>query len=243
MSTEKSSAQDAMESGAPHSTTPRADLAPRGAVESNVAFDCGWGRLLFGQTFADASDLADCLRAEGPGRRDIAFYILDPHLVLAAAPQELFLDPSNTYRLNLKTYEPASTAPRGFHIRRLDSLQDAEEINRIYAARRMVTVAPNFFWENRDSDAITYLVAVDDKTNAIVGTVTGVNHSAAFGDPENGSSLWCLAVDTQSTLPGIGEVSCFDVSANSLPGILSKASATRGGTTSTISVAPPYSRR
>ena len=194
-----------MESGGPHSTTPRADLAPRGAVESNVAFDCGWGRLLFGQTFADASDLADCLRAEGPGRRDIAFYILDPHVVLAAAPQELFLDPSHTYRLNLKTYEPASTAPRGFHIRRLESLQDAEEINRVYAARRMVTVAPNFFWEHRDSDAITYLVAVDDKTNTIVGTVTGVDHNAAFGDPEKGSSLWCLAVDTQSTLPGIGE--------------------------------------
>lgn len=205
MSTEKSSAQDAMESGGPHSTTPRADLAPRGAVESNVAFDCGWGRLLFGQTFADASDLADCLRAEGPGRRDIAFYILDPHVVLAAAPQELFLDPSHTYRLNLKTYEPASTAPRGFHIRRLESLQDAEEINRVYAARRMVTVAPNFFWEHRDSDAITYLVAVDDKTNTIVGTVTGVDHNAAFGDSEKGSSLWCLAVDTQSTLPGIGE--------------------------------------
>ena len=205
MSTEKSSAPVTSESGAKHSTTPGPDLAPRGAPESDVAFDCGWGRLLFGQTFADASNLADCLRAEGPGRRDIAFYILDPHVVLAAAPQELFLDPSHTYRLDLKTYEPASTAPRGFHIRRLDSLQDAEEINRIYAARRMVTVAPNFFWEHRDSDAITYLVAVDDTTNTIVGTVTGVDHNAAFGDPEKGSSLWCLAVDTQSTLPGIGE--------------------------------------
>ena len=69
----------------------------------------------------------------------------------------------------------------------------------------MVTVAPNFFWEHRDDDAITYFVAVDDQTDAIVGTVTGVDHKAAFGDLENGSSLWCLAVDTQSTLPGIGE--------------------------------------
>ncbi|WP_108682365.1 N-acetylglutaminylglutamine synthetase [Methyloceanibacter sp. wino2] len=205
MSTEKSSVEGATENGAPHGTTPRADLSPRGGPQSNVAFDCGWGRLLFGQTFASASDLADCLRAEGPGRRDIAFYILDPHVVLAAAPQELFLDPSHTYRLDLKTYEPSTTAPRGFQIRRLDSLQDAEEINRIYAARRMVTVAPNFFWENRDSEAITYFVAVDNKTKTIVGTVTGVDHNAAFGDPEKGSSLWCLAVDTQSTLPGIGE--------------------------------------
>lgn len=215
MITDKSSVQDSAEDSAfkdrapqdrnAHGTTPRADLSPRGALQSNVAFDCGWGRLLFGQTFASASDLADCLREEGPGRRDIAFYILDPHVVLAAAPQELFLDPSHTYRLDLKTYKPSTTEPRGFHIRRLETLQDAEEINRIYAARRMVTVAPNFFWENRESEAITYFVAVDDKTKAIVGTVTGVDHNEAFGDPEKGSSLWCLAVDTQSTLPGIGE--------------------------------------
>ena len=205
MSTEKNSAERATKDSPLKDAEPRANLSTQSELQSNVAFDCGWGRLLFGQTFASASDLADCLRAEGPGRRDIAFYILDPHVVLAAAPQELFLDPSHTYRLDFKKYEPAKTAPPGFHIRRLDSLQDAEEINRIYAARRMVTVAPNFFWENRDSEAITYFVAVEDKTNTIVGTVTGVDHNAAFGDPEKGSSLWCLAVDTQSTLPGIGE--------------------------------------
>ncbi|HML91541.1 N-acetylglutaminylglutamine synthetase [Methyloceanibacter sp.] len=200
MSTEKSATLPPSQGAAPRET-----LTPRSAIHGNVAFDCGWGRLVFGQTFAKASDLAECLRAERPGQRDIAFYVLDPHVVLAAAPQELFLDPSHTYRLELDKYVPAETKPRGFHVRRLNSLRDAEEINRIYAARRMVTVAPNFFWEHRDDDAITYFVAVDDQTGAIVGTVTGVDHKAAFGDMENGSSLWCLAVDTQSTLPGIGE--------------------------------------
>jgi len=176
-----------------------------GVARSNVALDCGWGRLLFGQTFTNASELADCIRAEGPGRRDIAFYILDPHVVLAASPQELFLDPSHTYRLDLKKYEPAEKKPRGFYVRRLSSVQDAEEVNRIYAARGMVTVPPNFFWEKRDSRAITYFVAEDETTGHIVGTVTGVDHHAAFGDIERGSSLWCLAVDPQATLPGIGE--------------------------------------
>ncbi|MHA1518042.1 MAG: N-acetylglutaminylglutamine synthetase [Alphaproteobacteria bacterium] len=174
-------------------------------VRSNVALDCGWGRLLFGQTFAEASELAACIRAEGPGRRDIAFYILDPHVVLAAAPQELFLDPSHTYRLDLKTYEPAKTKPRGFYIRRLSSIQDADEVNRIYSSRGMITVPPDFFWSKRDSRAITYFVAEDEATGAIVGTVTGVDHVAAFGDLEQGSSLWCLAVDPQATHPGIGE--------------------------------------
>ena len=200
MNTEKSATVRLSRGAAPRET-----LTPKSAIHGNVAFDCGWGRLMFGQTFATASDLAECLRAERPGQRDIAFYVLDPHVVLAAAPQELFLDPSHTYRLELDKYVPAETKPRGFCVRHLDSLRDAEEINRIYASRRMVTVAPNFFWEHRDDDAITYFVAVDDQTDAIVGTVTGVDHKAAFGDLENGSSLWCLAVDTQSTLPGIGE--------------------------------------
>lgn len=174
-------------------------------MRRNVALDCGWGRLLFGQTFDEAEKLAACIRAEGPGRRDIAFYILDPHVALAAAPQELFLDPSHTYRLALETYEPVRSKPGGFYVRRLSSVQDAEEVNRIYAARGMVTVAPNFFWEQRESRAITYFVAEDETTGAILGTVTGVDHKTAFGDPEHGSSLWCLAVDPQAMQPGIGE--------------------------------------
>jgi GNAT-family acetyltransferase (TIGR03103 family) len=199
MSMDKASTGDAVETDAPRRTE------WDGTAQANVALDCGWGRLLFGQTFAEASELAACIRAEGPGRRDIAFYILDPHVVLAAAPQELFLDPSHTYRLDLSKYEPAKSKPRGFYIRRLSSIQDAEEVNRIYAARGMVTVSPDFFWEKRDSRAITYFVAEDEATGGIIGTVTGVDHDAAFGDIEHGSSLWCLAVDPQATLPGIGE--------------------------------------
>jgi len=177
-----------------------------GEVEKkNVALDCGWGRLLFGQTFDSAGDLAACIRAEGPGRRDIAFYISDPHVVLAAAPQELFLDPSHTYRLDLTTYRPAKARSRGFFIRRLSSAQDAEEVNRIYAARGMVPVSPDFFWTKRDSRAITYFVAEDEATGGIIGTITGVDHGAAFGDHEHGSSLWCLAVDPQATAPGVGQ--------------------------------------
>ncbi len=186
------------------------DLMPSPVADTiiekkNVAIDCGWGRLLFGQTFEETQALADCIRAEGPGRRDIAFYIRDPHVVLSAAPLELFLDPSHTFRLDLKTYRAAAERPRGFNVRRLSSANDADEVNRIYAARNMVPVAPEFFWSKRHGRAITYLVAEVEATGAIIGTVTGVDHAAAFGDHEHGSSLWCLAVDPQATLPGIGE--------------------------------------
>ncbi|MGP9821336.1 N-acetylglutaminylglutamine synthetase [Salinarimonas sp. NSM] len=171
----------------------------------NAAIDCGWGRLLFGQTFEDMRELAEAMRGERPDRRDIAVYIRDPHVALAAAPQEMFLDPSHTYRLDLARYAKSERAHHGFDVRRLDSRADADSVNRIYAARGMVPVPPEFFWARRDSRAIIHLVAEDDVTGAIVGTVTGVDHARAFNDPEKGSSLWCLAVDPQATQPGVGE--------------------------------------
>ena len=171
----------------------------------NAVVDMGWGRLIFGQTFADAESLVTAIRAEGPGRRDIAAYIHDPHVVLAQAPQELFLDPSHTYRLDLQNLKSSGKKPRGFTIRRLNSLRDADEVNRIFLAQKMVPVAPDFFWQRRDSRVVTCLVAEDDKTGRVIGTVMGCDHVRAFGDHEKGSSLWCLAVDPQTSRPGIGE--------------------------------------
>ena len=176
----------------------------RGARE-NAFLDCGWGRLVFAQTFQDPGALVASLREEGPDRRDIAFYVADPHVLLSHAPQELFLDPSHTYRLDLSTYRPGTRRPRGYFIRRLSSDQDGTEINRIYQTRHMVQVHPAFLSANRDNRALTYFVAEDETTGAILGTVTGVHHARAFDDPQNGSSLWCLAVDPQAVHPGIGE--------------------------------------
>jgi len=170
-----------------------------------VALDCGWGRLLFAQTFPDAQALADALAEEGPERRDIAGWVREPHLVLAAAPQALFLDPSHTYRLDLSTYRASRKRPRGFVVRWVTSQADADAVNRIYLAHRMVTVPPEFMFSHRDSRTIVYLVAEDEVTGQVIGTVTGVDHVRAFDDPERGSSLWCLAVDPQAARPLVGE--------------------------------------
>lgn len=174
-------------------------------VEKNAILDCGWGRLIFGQTFTDPQALVNCLREEARDQRDIAFYIRDPHVVLAAAPQEVFLDPSHTFRLDLATYRPASARPRGYVIRRLASEADAKAVNRIYETQHMVPVEPDFFWRQRDSRRLNYLVAEDAQTGEIIGTVTGVDHERAFEDPEKGSSLWCLAVEPKTQHPGVGE--------------------------------------
>jgi GNAT-family acetyltransferase (TIGR03103 family) len=173
--------------------------------DSRIALDCGWGRLLFAQTYPDAAALAASLAEEGPERRDIAAWVREPHLVLAAAPQALFLDPSHTYRLDLSTYRGSRRRPRGFVVRWVTSQADADAVNRIYLAHRMVTVPPEFMFSHRDSRTIVYLVAADEVTGQVIGTVTGVDHVRAFEDPENGASLWCLAVDPQAARPLVGE--------------------------------------
>ncbi len=175
------------------------------SVKSGFALDCGWGRLVFGQTFEDAGSLVTALRDEQPDQRDIAVYIRNPHVLLAEAPQEVFLDPSHTYRLDLASYRPSKRQPKGFFVRRLTSRRDAEQINRLYASRGMVEVPADFFWDRRDARSITYFVVEDETSGEILGTVTGVDHSRAFNDPEKGASLWCLAVDPQARHPGVGE--------------------------------------
>jgi GNAT-family acetyltransferase (TIGR03103 family) len=180
-------------------------IGPEDTSRPDASIDCGWGRLIFGQTFATPNALAEALRAEGPDRRDIALYVRDPHVLLALAPQELFLDPSHTYRLDLATYRPAHRRRQTFHIRRLSTREDAEAINGLYAARGMVPVPPDFFWRGREARSVVVLVAEDSETGGILGTVMGVDHARAFDDPERGASLWCLAVAPQAPHAGVGE--------------------------------------
>ena len=171
----------------------------------DAAIDCGWGRLLFAHTFTDGDRLVELLREEPAGRRDIAFYVHEPHVMLAKAPQALFLDPSHTYRLQMSAYRPARRRARGFAVRRLRTIADAQAVNDIYAGRGMVQVDPGFFWANRMKKHLTFLVAEDLATGKVLAAVTGIDHVNAFRDPENGSSLWSLAVDPQAAYPGIGE--------------------------------------
>ncbi len=175
------------------------------APHPNAVVDCGWGRLVFAETFAEAAELARNLEEEGPDRRDIAFHVSDPHVLLAQAPQDLFLDPSHTYRLDLSAIPAPEREPHGFTVRALDKAEDTSAVNRIYRSRNMVPVDPAFLWSHRADEILTYLVAEDEATGAVLGTVTGVHHGRAFADPDRGSSLWCLAIDPQAAPPGIGE--------------------------------------
>jgi GNAT-family acetyltransferase (TIGR03103 family) len=178
---------------------------PRETKQDSVALDCGWGRLIFGQTFTDNVALADTLQTEKPGKRDIAMYLRDPHVVISQAPQGVFLDPSHTYRLWLDRYRPAERPPKNFTVRLLNSRADAEAVEDLYVRAHMVPPGADFVWGKRASKQLTYIVAEEHHTGRILGALLGVDHAEAFGDPENGSSLWALAVDPQAQQPGLGE--------------------------------------
>ncbi len=184
-----------------------------GAVPPTVAehrddaatLDCGWGRLVFGQTFPDADSIANALRAERPGSRDICLYAIDPHVVVGQAPNELFIDPSHTYRCNLHQYRPTRGDQRGVRVRSLLESGDAEVVNQLYRRNAMVTAPSDTIWKNQRTSTFTYLVAEDTATGEVIGTVMGIDHVEAFADPEGGTSLWCLAVDPNTSRPGVGE--------------------------------------
>lgn len=173
-------------------------------LASEAALDCGWGRLIFAHTFDDNALLARAITDEAPQCRNIALYIKDPHVVLALKPQELFLDPSHTYRLWLHTYHASRVLPKGFSVRRAKDESDARAISHLLGKRGMVPADADFIASHLSSRTLTHFVAEDDRSGAVIGTVMGVDHYRAFKDFENGSSLWALAVDPQAPQPGIG---------------------------------------
>ncbi len=181
---------------------PPSALAPE--LTQETVIDCGWGRLIFGQTFGSNSRLAQELKDERPGRRDVALYTRDPHVVVSKDPQALFIDPSLTYRLDLTTAELALRLPEGVVIRSVTGGWDEYHINRIYKARGMVELKSGFSEHLLTEPSLKTLIAVDQQSGDVIGCVTGVDHYQAFEDPDNGCSLWALAVDPQCLHPGIG---------------------------------------
>ncbi|WBB77419.1 N-acetylglutaminylglutamine synthetase [Micromonospora sp. WMMD882] len=204
------------------STDPEAPARPAGRTD--VLLDCGWGRLVFGQTFRDPAAVADVLRSEAAGSRDICIYLRDPHVLVSRLHDELFIDPSLTYRLPLGPDVPAGRGPiggeapdfggdlPGLRIRQLRDDADADAVNRIYAANGMVTAPVDVLVANAATPKFLHLVA-ESVTGEIVGTITGVDHVEVFDDPDDGASLWCLTVDFNIAPPGTGQALLLELAA------------------------------
>ncbi|MGR8918635.1 MAG: N-acetylglutaminylglutamine synthetase [Gammaproteobacteria bacterium] len=165
-----------------------------------VSADCGWGRVLFART-DDHEGVVAALLEERAGERDIAYDVHEPHVMVSLAPQDVFVDPSHTYRLPLAG--AIAPVPDAMRIRPARA-DDETAINRIYAQRRMVELRPGYLDDVGDRADVLVLVASSSRDDEVLGVVVGVDHCAVFDDPANGSSLWSLAVDPHAAVPGVG---------------------------------------
>ena len=69
-------------------------------------------------------------------------------------------------------------------MRTLNDPVDADAMNRVFVRCGMVPSPVETIWDNHlHADAVTYLLAVRDNDNAVVGTVTGVDHQDAVQRP------------------------------------------------------------
>lgn len=174
------------------------------SVPTNASvISAGWGRLLFAHTFPDPTSVAQVLLDERLDKRDIAFYVIDPQLILAEAPQDLFLDPSYTFRLKLQEWSP-DDRENLVRVTPIESRAELDEVNRIYASQGMVSLDAEEVWRQRDDRRFGYCVARPHDSDAILGVALEVDHVECFDDLLSSSSLWALAVDPQSELPGVG---------------------------------------
>ena len=171
----------------------------------NAFTEMGWGRLVFGHTFESNQKMVEAMCTQGYDTRDIAIYVIDPHVIVGMAPDKLFLDPSHTFRLWSYDFRYEShDANELFGIHRLSNENEAKQINELYTKCHLKGAAPEFLLDKRAGKLRTYLIATRKSDQRVIGTVTGIDHVKAFSDPENGCSLWSLAVDPQAGIPGIG---------------------------------------
>ncbi|MCB1840891.1 MAG: N-acetylglutaminylglutamine synthetase [Alphaproteobacteria bacterium] len=177
---------------------------PADFPEQDVVIECGWGRLLFAHTFKSNEKIAEFFKEEADKARDLALYVRDPQVVAANAPQDLFIDPSYTFRLWLQNYQPIKEKKGLFSIRLIDKDRDVVSVNRIYQTREMVPIDPDFLQETYKGNFIKFWVAVDDESHEVIACCMGIDHKQAFDDPEKGASLWSVAVDPQAKYPGVG---------------------------------------
>ena len=102
--------------------------------------DCGWGRLLFAHTFASPAALAAELGNEALDKRDIAFYLRDPHVVVSLAPHTLFwIRPTLTGSGSISTVPPRR---RTGNSRSVKSVPGAKAISSMRSTRRAAWCPP-----------------------------------------------------------------------------------------------------
>ena len=151
-------------------------------IDDNTIVQCGWGRVIFANTFASAEEVLQVLLKEKRSQRDIAFYVNDPHVFTSLATQDVFLDPSHTYRLWFEKYRAPKRPTKGVIVRRLQKKKEIQKVNAILQSRGMVPLNTEQTVKQLNSRKVLTLVAESLHDGNIVGFVTGIDHKMAFND-------------------------------------------------------------
>ena len=133
-------------------------------MTSNSFSEMGWGRLVFAHTFDSNDQIVEAMCSHGYENRDIAIYVIDPHVIISMAPDKLFLDPSHTYRLwNYDYRYDNQKKSNAFSINRLSREEEAQQVNAIYAKCHMKGADPSFLLEKHANKLRTYFIAKEKK--------------------------------------------------------------------------------
>jgi ribosomal protein S18 acetylase RimI-like enzyme len=164
-----------------------------------ATLDCGWGRLVFGQTFPMPS------RSRTPARREAG---QPRHLPVRqrsarrgrAGPQRAVPRPLAHLPPAPPPVPPPTQPGPGSGCGRCSSRTTPRRSTPLPAQRHGHRSERAHL--EQPADLGLHLPGRRGRRHrAVIGTVMGVDHVEAFADPEGGTSLWCLAVDPQSSRP------------------------------------------
>jgi len=172
-------------------------------MTENVSLDCGWGKLLFGETFFETKKTITELKKERKAERNVLFYPLDPQLMMTSNAQDFFLNPAYIYKLDLKNFSERKISRGTFSIRKAENQEDIDALNNVYIKMKMLPLRKNWFAEK--PDAISIYVVEDKKTKEIYGGMMLIDHVVAFQDEKKSTSIWSVVVSSSAPYTGMGK--------------------------------------
>jgi GNAT-family acetyltransferase (TIGR03103 family) len=172
-------------------------------IIENKFLDCGWGKILFGETYNSAEKVAIDLKKEKKKERNILFYPLNPQILLTNYPQDFFLNPAYTYKIDLTSIIYKRSGKVDFSIRKADCEKDIEDLNRVYEKMKMQPLRQN--WLENKGYAIEVFIVEDNETLEVLGGAIIVDHFIAWKDIKKSVSLWSLVVNVHAKYSGIGK--------------------------------------
>ena len=172
-------------------------------IVENTVLDCGWGKLMFGETFIKTEKLATELKKERKKERNIVFYPLDPQILLTRYPQEFFLNPAYTYKIDLQSFPLRRGKQSSFSIRKLQTIEDLEQLNTVYEKMKMQPLRMSWFEEKKEG--ISIFLVINNANDQVLGGVMTLDHYVIFKDPKKSCSIWSLVVDSDAPYAGIGK--------------------------------------